>query len=200
MIGNIYGKLKVVSKGETLKRNKQWITRWNCECECGNKKLVRACNLKNGSTISCGCYKKGGNHSRTHGATNTTEYNIWKSMKDRCLNPKCKSYNNYGGRGITVCDRWLESFENFLSDMGKKPKGLTIERVDNSKGYSPDNCIWATRKTQVRNTRKTKLTANQVKEIKKRIPFETLKSIAEDYGVSIQNIYAIKHNKSWRDI
>lgn len=94
-------------------------------------------------------YKHGGRHSEL--------YNTWCGMKARCLNEKTKAYANYGGRGITVCREWIESFDQFRRDMGDRPAGLTLERVDNSKGYEPGNCVWATRSEQSRNRRSTRI-------------------------------------------
>lgn len=85
---------------------------------------------------------------------NPPAYYVWASMKDRCYNPKCKQYSDYGGRGITVCDRWLSSYRDFYSDMGPRPHGYSLDRIDNDKGYGPDNCRWADRRTQQRNQRR----------------------------------------------
>jgi hypothetical protein len=99
------------------------------------------------------------NPSFSHGhalrGKRTSTYQIWEGIKKRCTSPKCQAYKNYGGRGITICDRWLD-FANFLSDMGERPNGLCIERVNNQKGYSPENCTWATRKEQAKNRRNTR--------------------------------------------
>lgn len=133
--------------------------RWNCICDCGNNTIVSSTNLIQGNIISCGCYKKEkmSNKFKTHNKSNTKEYNSWKSMKIRCYLDRAKEYHNYGGRGITVCERWRNSFENFLSDMGECPKGYSIDRIDNNGNYEPGNCRWADYITQANNTRANRL-------------------------------------------
>lgn len=96
-----------------------------------------------------------GEHNRTHGMSKTPTYKTWLKMRERCNNPKASQYKWYGGKGVKVCDRWQASFENFLSDMGVRPDGMTLDRKDNSKGYSPENCEWATHKQQTFNQAKT---------------------------------------------
>lgn len=128
---------------------------WRCMCDCGNETIVSGGNLRSKHTQSCGCY-----HSEVivkHGQYLTSEYTAWYHMKQRCYNPKCKHFNHYGGRGITVCERWLENFSNFFADMGNKPTPAhSIDRINNELGYSPDNCRWADKKTQASNRRTTK--------------------------------------------
>lgn len=127
---------------------------WLFKCDCGNETSVGASQVINGNTRSCGCIKlarvKALKYS--HGMAKTKINHVWARMKQRCLNPKCSDYEYYGGRGITVCERWLK-FENFFSDMGQPEPGMTLERVDNSKGYEPGNVIWASRKVQGVNMR-----------------------------------------------
>ena len=130
-------------------------TRILCKCDCGNEKAITWRNIKCGDAKSCGCLKRSvlGDSVRTHGKTGTTTYWVWKAMRQRCNNPKCKSYPDYGGRGINVCERW-NSFENFLEDVGEIPKGMSIDRIDNDKGYAPENVRLVDRQTQNSNTRK----------------------------------------------
>ena len=121
-----------------------------CVCDCGNKCTVAISSLKSGSTQSCGCLRL--ERSKTHGMSHIPEFRVWNSMLERCNNPNNKRYCDYGGRGIKVCERWMD-FKNFIADMGFRPKGLTLERINNDKGYSPSNCKWDTGENQARNRR-----------------------------------------------
>lgn len=111
--------------------------------------------LRSGHIKSCGCLRVEvtGNYSRTHGMTGTPEHRSWKHAKERCFNPDDASYENYGGRGITMCQEWAESFEAFYAHIGPKPKGLTLDRIDNERGYEPGNVRWATYSQQSYNRR-----------------------------------------------
>lgn len=127
---------------------------WNCVCDCGNYVRVQSTSLRRGLTKSCGCWKRDyakANYT-THGMSGTRIYSVWLGMRKRCEDPSEPSFPNYGGRGIKVCERWSR-FEMFLKDMGIPAKGLTLERVNNDDGYSPENCVWATRLQQARNKR-----------------------------------------------
>ena len=136
-------------------------TYWLCRCRCGKIKEIAAQSLLNGSSTKCmKCRKSTGNS--THGfcknGKKPLEYHIWNSIKNRCKNPNIPGYKNYGGRGITICKEWDECFEKFLDDMGVKPfKDASVERIDNEKGYSKENCKWIKRIHQMKNTRKSPL-------------------------------------------
>lgn len=137
-------------KGLSDKRDYNGGPLWICECECGNIKYYRTVRAKN--TISCGCINSSNITNRFK-----REYETWKNIKQRCHNPKNPKYYQYGARGIEVCERWRKNFFDFLRDMGERPKGnYSIERIDNNKGYSSDNCKWATTREQSLNKRKNK--------------------------------------------
>ena len=141
------------------RKDKHGHSFWNCRCDCGSEKVVAASSFTRGGVKSCGC-KTGeliAKARTTHGGTNTTEFWIWRSMKARCLNPNHKAFKNYGGRGIKICERWLHSFDNFLADMGPRPAGYSINRIDNDGDYKPGNCEWVTWVEQQNNRRSNHL-------------------------------------------
>lgn len=140
MTGQKLGKLTVVKLSHI---NKQYY--WECICECGNTSIINGSRLRSGHTRSCGCLSKSRN-----GLSTSPTYRTWSAMIQRCYDSGVAHYQRYGARGIEVCDEWRNSFESFLSDMGERPEGLTLDRIDSSKGYTPQNCRWATPKEQSR--------------------------------------------------
>lgn len=141
LMGARFGKLVVL---KFLER-KNHHTYWHCQCDCGKTATARSNDLKSGKRISCGCAHI------THGMTYTPTWKSWSSMKARCYDKNHEYYKYYGGKGITVCDRWKESFENFLEDMGERLNGTTLDRINNDKQYCKENCKWSTTEEQNSN-------------------------------------------------
>lgn len=186
LAGKSFGKLKVLefvgrppNHGDSL---------WRCLCECGKESNVRGYNLKAGYSKSCGCAIAPAllKSNITHGKYHTPERRVWTGVKTRCFNPNEKTWPHYGGRGITVCDRWLgeDGFSNFLADMGSRPSPKhSIERENVNGNYEPSNCVWATKKAQGRNKRNTLRIVYEGKVV-------SLKDACETVGV---NYYAARN-------
>lgn len=154
LVGEVFGRLTVVADAGV--RDKSGAIKWLCLCSCGNTTHAVGASLKRGDYRSCGCWTKdrmrNAPPAKKHGGVGSGAYKSWATMKRRCLDTGFKDYPQYGGRGITVCERWLQSFANFLADMGERPAGRTLDRKNSNGDYEPDNCRWATRLTQAGNT------------------------------------------------
>lgn len=146
--GQRFGMLKV-TRPVYVNRRAHWL----CRCDCGADTVTQSCSLTDGRTKSCGCAQGGQHRHRDYGSRT---YRSWHSMHQRCTNPKAPGYNHYGGRGITVCERWRD-YANFLADMGQRPPGMTLDRIDSNGNYEPENCRWSTTKEQTRNRRNNRL-------------------------------------------
>lgn len=188
LTGQVFGRLTVLRRSGASAAGH---ARWFCSCECGNTVYVLRPYLRTGETKSCGCLRSDRTREANtkHGLSYHSSYNTWVSMLDRCLNPKAAEYKNYGGRGITVCDRWLD-VKNFIADMGERPAGLSIERKDVNKGYCKDNCIWADAKTQARNMR-----SNRVETFRGKTA--TLIEHCEDVGIKYSTVCDRLNQSGW---
>lgn len=166
LVGERHGRLLVVERMPNKGVASKAKAMWRCVCDCGNETVVDGNSLKTGNTKSCGCWKAlngkimAKDLNRSHGMSKNPIYYIWDSMMQRCRNQHHKSFMNYGGRGIKVCDDWL-TFENFYADMGDPPPGKSLDRIDCNGDYSPGNCRWSTQKQQGRNKRTNRLIAFQ---------------------------------------
>jgi hypothetical protein len=178
---------------EVSERTRDGHKKWLCKCTCGNVDEYIATRVKHHRVNSC---KKCsllamGEKNKSHGMKNTMTYSSWASMKDRCLNKKSKDYARYGEKGISVCAEWIDSFEQFYIDMGEKPKGTSIDRIDNNLGYFPKNCRWATHSEQQRNK------SNSCLWLVNGNVYASLVDAAIEFGVAKQTI--IKWVDGWTD-
>lgn len=188
-VGEVHGRLTVVERAENAGPN-DTNARWLCKCECGTHKVVYGQDLKRGKVVSCGCWNQ---EKRTkHGMASSRIYSIWRVMLDRCKNPNNPSYADYGGRGIAVSEEWKD-FETFYADMGSRPKGYSLDRIDNDKGYSKDNCKWSTYRDQLNNRRNNRMLEfrGEVKTfgewaVVTGIGWHTIRSRIDRYGWSVE--------------
>jgi hypothetical protein len=165
-LGLKYGRLTIIREGSSIKYSKTTMKKVFCKCDCGNEKEIDLNSIKRGKSKSCGCLNKeiSKKNSTTHGLAMLStgvrhpDYCIWVKMKSRCLNANDKSYKNYGGRGINVCETWKKSFLNFINDLGWRPdQKYSLERIDYNKDYCPENCKWILKTEQSKNCRRVKL-------------------------------------------
>lgn len=207
--GDVYGRLRVLREVEPKLSGGQRQRCVECECECGEVGEYRLYSLRNGNTRSCGCLSREmaverghriGGGKVIHGGTGTAEYRTWSSMKSRCTNANNPGWDNYGGRGITVCERWLESFPAFLEDMGRRPSERhSIHRVDNDGNYEPGNCVWATAEEQARNKRNSVYIEHNGERILLVEMVETLKE-SLDGAIPIETVeHRLRCGKSVRE-
>lgn len=196
--GESMGRLTVI---DTFKENGRTMAR--CSCSCGNGVVTRLTNVKRGDVKSCGCLKREratalGHANKKHGHASSwgagkgpsPEYKSWESMKRRCLSPASPDYPNYGGRGITVCDEWRDSFGAFLADMGPRPRGHTLDRIDPNGGYTPKNCRWSTAVQQARSKRNMREVEYQGRKM-------ILSELAKETGVPYQRLYERIVRRGW---
>jgi hypothetical protein len=175
LTGVRFGRWLVLRRGERHRS-------WRCRCECGTERDVWSISLKRGDSRSCGCLPQGNfRHGHAVAKSPTPEYHCWRGMKARCENPRSAFFAHYGGRGIAVCDRWRENFAAFFADMGPRPAGTSIDRIDNDGPYSPGNCRWATPTEQARNRSNNSVVEYRGERI-------TLTEVAQRTGVRVATV------------
>lgn len=191
MIGKKFGRLTVIERAENAKNGK---TKWKCICECGNCVIVEGRHLRKGETKSCGCYhrERVAKANTKHSGYKTRLYYIWKSIKERCYNENNKHYKDYGGRDITMCESWKDSFESFRDwavENGYSDE-LSIDRIDVDGNYEPSNCRWATEKEQANNKRNNRLLTYEGKT-------QTMAQWADELGFSYHTIVSRLCTYGW---
>lgn len=171
--------LKGIKFSRLLVKERIKGSKWLCICECGKEVIAQTHALKTGRVKSCGCYSR--EITTKHGMEGTPTYNTWAHMLSRCNNANHKQYADYGGRGITVCEEW-RSFINFLTDMGNKPKGMSLDRINNDLGYYKENCRWTDQKQQIRNRRVSKIVEFQGRKV-------SLSELCEEKNINWRMVY-----------
>lgn len=200
-INKTYNRLTIISFEEPrIYANKNGYfkkaTIVKCLCECGNIWKGLLTSVINNKTKSCGCFSKeiackNGKNNTKHNLVKSSEYKTWRAIKARCLNPKNPAFHNYGGRGITICDRWLNSFENFLEDMGRKPsKNHSIDRINNNGNYELSNCKWSSKKEQSNNQRINKIVTYNEKT-------QTLRQWSEELKIDYNTLFSRINTSKW---
>lgn len=188
LAGRVFGRWTVIAYAGRIGRHPTW----RCQCACGNTGVIYATNLSRGLSKSCGCLRieitTARNKLGKHKGCGTPEYEAWCAIIKRCNNPRNRSFPNYGARGIRICRRWLK-FENFLADMGKRPHGKSIDRIDNDGNYTPSNCRWATKLEQDRNRRTTRMLTYRGETL-------CVTEWAERIGINRQTIFT-RLRKGW---
>lgn len=186
LTGARYGRLVVMERAGSKNERATWL----CRCDCGGEKVVAAQELSKGSTRSCGCLaqeqRKQAAQRQCHGfsrANMMSERKTWENMIARCYYPKHRSYWAYGAKGVTVCAQWRESFEQFVRDMGRRPVGCTIDRIDSSGDYTPENCRWATMAMQANNKRSNRLLTHDGQTM-------TVSQWAQHVGIKVPTLFA----------
>lgn len=199
--GQRFERLTVIKKSHVDNDN---FTVWECKCDCGNTHFARAYPLKKGSIKSCGCLNNELRSQRvkTHGLSQLPIYKVWKAMKSRCFRKTDKRFSRYGGRGISICDEWLNNPESFIkwSNENGYREGLTIDRKDNNGNYSPDNCRFLTIAKNNRNSSNTHLTESDIERIKSLHLSGMMQiDIAPMFGITQQTVSKIVNNKTWKN-
>lgn len=194
LVGAVFARLTVISEPFRDGSDRRW--RVKCRCECGIEKIIQCKNVANGNTVSCGCIRKGlpceknrkHGHSGGAGRKPSPTYLSWVAARSRCNDVNDRDYQNYGARGIAVCDRW-SNFENFLADMGERPAGKSIDRIDSNGNYEPGNCRWSTMVEQQNNRRRNILIEHDGS-------IKTATQIAREYGIK-PNVFIARLKRGW---